>query len=145
MNSGCFKKGFTPWNKGKKGVNGKSKTRFKKGNVTWNKRQIGDERIDLDGYVYIKVAEPNKWKLKHRVIYEQNHGEITSNTLIRFFDNNPLNMNIDNLYAVTKQENGILNRINFANEPTELKPAILALVKLSVKAKVPYRVKSMVC
>jgi hypothetical protein len=144
MNTGQFEKGFTPWNKGLKGVNGKSKTRFKKGNVNWNLRQIGDERIDIDGYIYVKVSDigikSQRWKLKHRLIYAQHHGEITSETIIRFYDNDKQNMNIENLYAVTKAENVVLNRLKFANEPIELKPTILAMVRMCLKAKIPYRI-----
>ena len=69
-NAGCFKKGLIPHNKGKKmpaetyqKVKG---TMFKKGNIPKNHREVGSERITVDGYVEIKVAEPNKWKLKSR-------------------------------------------------------------------------------
>jgi hypothetical protein len=57
MNSGQFEKGFTPWNKGIKKSTGESKTRFKKGNETWNTRPLGDEHIDNDGHIRVKVAE----------------------------------------------------------------------------------------
>ena len=145
MNSGRFEKGFTPWNKGLKGVNGESRSRFKKGHVNWNLRQLGDERIDTEGYVYVKVSDngikSQRWKLKHRLIYTQYHGEITSETIIRFYDNNKQNMSIENLFAVTKAENAVLNRLKFANEPLELKSTILAMVKMCLKAKIPYRIR----
>jgi hypothetical protein len=146
MNRGQFEKGFTPWNKGLKGVNGESENRFKKGHTGYRTRQIGDERIDRDGYVYVKVSEGgNKhhcWKLKHRLIYAQHHGEITGETIVRFYDNDKQNFNIENLYAVTKGENAVLNRLKFANEPLELKPTILAMVRMCLKAKIPYRVSA---
>ena len=34
--TGCFRKGFIPWNKGKKGYMGANKTSFKKGNKPKN-------------------------------------------------------------------------------------------------------------
>jgi hypothetical protein len=146
MNTGQFEKGFTPWNKGLKGVNGKSETRFKKGNVNWNLRQIGDERIDIDGYIYVKVSDTGvksqRWKLKHRLIYAKHYGEITGETIVRFYDNDKQNMNIENLYAVTRAENAVLNRLKFANEPIELKPTILSMVRMCLKAKIPYRVSA---
>jgi len=145
MNSGQFEKGLTPWNKGLKGVNGESKSRFKKGHTGYRTRQPGDERIDNDGYTYIKVSDIGinyeKWKLKHRLIYAQHYGEITGETIVRFYDNNKQNFNIENLYAVTKGENVVLNRLKFANEPLELKPTILAMVRMCLKAKIPYRIK----
>jgi NAD(P)-dependent dehydrogenase (short-subunit alcohol dehydrogenase family) len=48
---------------------------FQKGNLS-NARPIGDERIDIDGYTYIKVKQPNKWVLKHRWLYEKEKGKI---------------------------------------------------------------------
>jgi len=146
MNSGQFEKGFTPWNKGLKGVNGTSENRFKKGNVPLHKKDIGDTRISHDGYTYVKVAEfgtkHQQWQLKHRVVYAQHHGEIPHQTIIRFYDNDMSNMAIDNLFAVTRAENVILNRLKFANEPVELKPTILAMVRMCLKAKIPYRISA---
>jgi hypothetical protein len=150
MNSGRFQKGFTPWNKGiKKSTGestGESKSRFKKGNETWNTRPLGDEHIDSHGYIRVKVVEAGtkkeRWKLKHRLIYEQHYGEITGETLVKFYDDNKQNVNIENLYAVTKGENVVLNRLKFANEPVELKPTILTMVRMCLKAKIPYRVSA---
>jgi hypothetical protein len=144
MNSGCFKKGCTPWNKGIKKSTGESKTRFKKGNKIWNTRPLGDEHIDSEGYVRVKVAETGtkkeRWKLKHRLIYEQHYGEIPNEMIVRFYDNDKQNFNIENLYTVTKGENAVLNRLKFTNEPLELKPTILAMVRMCLKAKILYRI-----
>jgi hypothetical protein len=146
MNSGQFKKGQAAWNKGLKGVNGESEKRFKKGNKTWNTLPLGAERVDKDGYTYVKVAEKGtatkKWKLKHRLLYAQHYGEITSETIVRFFDNDPSNISIENLYAITRAESAMLNRINFTNEPVELKPTILALVRMCLKTKTVYKVNT---
>lgn len=66
-----FKKGQTPPNKGKRmspeTYSRVAPTMFRKGNVPANHRPVGSERVNMDGYVEIKVAEPNKWKHKHRV------------------------------------------------------------------------------
>lgn len=42
------------------------KTMFRKGNIPANHKPIGYERINADGYIEVKVAEPNKFRLKHR-------------------------------------------------------------------------------
>ena len=73
------------------------------------------------------------------MIYAQHHGETTGETIVRFYDNDKQNFNIENLYAVTKGENAVLNSLKFANEPIELKPTILAMVRMCLKAKIPYK------
>ena len=79
ITGGQFKKGQIPFNKGKKwdeymskkGQSNSIKTTFKKGNKPWATRPVGSERIDTEGYVYIKTKEPNKWELKHRWLYKK--------------------------------------------------------------------------
>lgn len=106
---GRFPKGHVPQNKGKKmppetyaKVQG---TMFKKGQMPTNHREIGSERINVDGYTEVKVAERNRWKLKQRVVYEEQHGvKLTSNDVIIFLDGNRQNFDQDNLYRLTRQE-----------------------------------------
>src|SRR5699024_2065007 len=69
--SGHFKKGSIPWNKGLSYMPNNKETRFQKGNIPHGHREVGSERIIRDGYIEIKVAEPNVWDLKHRVIYRE--------------------------------------------------------------------------
>ena len=79
-----FKKGHVSHNKGKKmpaEVYARcAPTMFKKGNVTHNYKPVGSERVNVDGYVEVKVADPGKWRLKHRVIWEEAHGPGTVRT-----------------------------------------------------------------
>ena len=123
--SGKFRKGQTPHNKGKKmpkEVYEKVKhTMFANGNVPPNHRPVGSERISKDGYIEVKVAEPNKWRLKQRVVYEEAKGKIPEGCTIIFLDGNKLNLNIDNLKCVTRSELLYLNRngLNNSNEITE--------------------------
>ena len=103
-----FKKGFTPWNKGKKtGV--RPPNLFKKGNVTWNTRELYSERIDRDGYTYIKLVNKKRWKLKHRWIWEQEYGEIPIDHVIIFADGNKENFDIKNLLLVSRKELAVLD------------------------------------
>nr|DAU44688.1 MAG TPA: hypothetical protein [Caudoviricetes sp.] len=44
------------------------KTRFKKGHCPKNHLPVGTTVKNTDGYFQTKVAEPNKWKLTHRLI-----------------------------------------------------------------------------
>lgn len=123
--TGKFRKGQTPHNKGKKmpkEVYEKVKhTMFAKGNVPPNHRPVGSERISKDGYIEVKVAEPNKWRLKQRVVYEEAKGKIPESCPIIFLDGNKRNFYIDNLRCITRSELLYLNcnGLNNSNEITE--------------------------
>lgn len=120
ITGGQFKKGSQPWNKGIKGYMGANKTSFQKGNIPHNHRPVGSERITKDGYIEIKVAEPNKWKLKHRYIYEKEYGKIPEGYNVMFADRNRLNLDIDNLILVSKREDLIMNNKKLIFKDQEL-------------------------
>lgn len=109
-----FKKGQIPFNKGKKmssEVYEKVKsTMFKKGHKNKNTKRVGTERVDVEGYVYIKVAEPDVWKLKHRVLWEEINGPIPENHKLIFADGNRQNVTLDNLVLVSSTEILIMNK-----------------------------------
>lgn len=120
FNAGCFKKGQTPKNKGKKwseymseeGQANSRKTTFKKGNIPPNRSEIGKERITVDGYTEIKIQDKkgNKnWIPKHRYIYEQYYGKIPDGYVVMFADRNKQNFDIDNLILVSRHEDLIMN------------------------------------
>lgn len=123
--TGKFRKGQIPHNKGKKmpkEVYEKVKhTMFAKGNIPPNHRPVGSERISKDGYIEVKVAEPNKWRLKQRVVYEEAKGKIPEGCPIIFLDGNKRNFDIDNLRCITRSELLYLNcnGLNNSNEITE--------------------------
>lgn len=131
--TGCFRKGFIPWNKGVKGYIGANKTSFKKGNKPANWKPVGSERIDSNEYTLIKVAEPNKWVFKHRLIYEQKYGEISKGSVIIFADGDKNNLSIDNLLCVTREELKVLNRCRLISSVPELTKTGLNVVKLKIK------------
>ena len=131
-----FPKGNTPWNKGMKGLQiGGQETQFKKGTVPPNHREVGSERIDEDGYTYIKIAEHTRWVLKHRHIYEQHHGKLEPHMIVTFRDKNISNFEIENLEAITKVENMERNRIT--KYPQPIQNTIKTLNKLwhAIKSK----------
>ena len=109
-NTGQFKKYQEPWNKGLKGYMGANKTSFKKGTIPPNYKPIGTERFTKDGYIEVKVKDPNVWELKHRYIYKKHHGEIPNGYNVIFADKNISNFDIDNLILVSKAEMLILNK-----------------------------------
>jgi hypothetical protein len=127
-----FKPGHIPANKGQKmDVDQYEKckvTFFAKGHKPHNIKWDGYERIDKDGYVMIRVAE-SKFKLKHRVIWEQANGNIPPGMILIFKDNNKRNFDLNNFELITRQEGMERNRIH--QYPPELKN----LIKLNNKLK----------
>lgn len=137
INRGCIKKGNVPYNKGKKmskeQYNKCKNTMFKKGNVPANHRPIGSERITVDGFVEIKVAEPNRWKAKARVIYEKEFGTIPEGYIIIYLDGNKQNLEPNNLKAISRKENLIMNHNKLRYNNKETTETALTLAKLMGK------------
>lgn len=141
MIGGRFEKGHKAFNKGKKwsdymNVNSQEncrETTFKKGNQPHNHRPVGSERITKDGYLEIKIAEPNKWQRKHRFVYEQKFGKIPRGYTISFADGNKLNFDLDNLMLVKRAENLIMNRMALYCNHAECTKSGLLVVKVIEK------------
>ena len=131
--TGCFEKGQKPWNTGTKGICKPNGGCFKKGDIPKNWKPVGSERIGVDGYILIKVAEPNVWQFKHLIVWTAAHGKIKKGQVVRFIDNNKLNCNLDNLEEVSRVINLYLNRNKYAEIPKELKPSFKAMAEVRVK------------
>ena len=142
-NHGKFEKGHVPANKGKKmpaAVYEKSKhTMFKKGHQPANRREVGSERINVEGYIEIKVAEPSRWQLKHRVVYENYHNvKLKSTDVVIFLDGDKQNFGIENLALIDRGINLIMNHegMRFADaEITRTEVNIARLKKAITVAK----------
>ena len=123
-----FSKGHIPPNKGKKVspevYEKMSVTMFKKGHTPVNHREVGSERINVDGYIEIKVAEPNKWKLKHRIIWEQVNGEIPKGYNVQFKNHNPQDCRIENLYLICRADQIAKENSYWAKYPKEIQELI---------------------
>lgn len=126
--TGQFKKGNVAHNKGKKQIEYMSQesiertkaTRFKKGNNPKNYRPVGSERITKDGYIEVKVADPNKWETKNKIIYKQYYGDIPKGHKVIYADGNKLNNDINNLILVSDNEELIMNKYKLRTEDIEL-------------------------
>lgn len=127
--------GRAPWNKGEKYcAGGRSKeTQYKKGHCPVNWRPIGSERINADGYVEIKIADPNKWCLKHRYIWQNAYGSIPNGYIVTFRDSNPLNCEIDNLMLISRAVNLKMNQHRFHDLPDVLKETSVNVSELMIE------------
>lgn len=133
--TGKFEAGHVPFNAGTKGLMKPNSGSFKKGNIPSCHKPVGYERVLSDGHIYIKVAEPNKFRYKSHVVWEKHHGEIPKDHCILIRDGNPQNCVIENLELVTRAELCRLNHnpIKFKSAPDELKPVLINQAKLKTK------------
>lgn len=154
--SGRFQKGQEPPNKGKtwdefmspEAQEASRRTCFKKGNIPHNGgTPVGELRLrkatkgkpGSHPYYYEKVAQPNVWRLKHRLEWEKHNGEIPPGCMVVFADGDTTNWHIDNLLLETKAQHAIKNRCHIhgndvasgeaANLIAELKVATTAARK----------------
>ena len=140
--TGRFKKGHTTFNKGLKqtdfmsdeAIERTKKTRFKKGLKSHNKKPLGSERIcTKDGYIIVKVGEPDAWKHKHRVVWEKVNGPIPEGHKIVFLDGDKNNISIDNLKIVSSGALAIVNRHIGLSDDEQLNETIYNTADLQAK------------
>lgn len=107
-----FSKGHTPFNKGKRlpdAVRQKiARTQFKPGHKNTTQCAIGTINT-WGGYLYIKIADPQEWKLYHHFVWEQHNGAIPTGHVLVFNDGNPNNADIQNLVLLTRKQHAQRN------------------------------------
>lgn len=136
--TGQFQKGNISHNKGKKqseymtkeAIERTKETRFKKGNRPSNYRPFGSERITKDGYIEVKVADPNKWETKNKIVYKQHFGDIPKGYKVIYADGNKLNNDINNLILVSNSELLIANRNHLIYNNKELTESGILISKV---------------
>ena len=132
--TGRFEKGNIPHSKGQKMSKEQYEkckpTMFKKGHIPKNHREIGSERITKDGYIEVKIEDPDVWGLKHRLIYEEHYGEIPAGYSVIFGDGDKLNCDINNLILVSRSELLLMNRNKLIKKDSSLTKTGLNIAKL---------------
>lgn len=119
--TGRFEKGNIAWNKGLKGISiGGKETQFKVGHRPHNWVPVGTELIDGDGYAKVKVADPNKWRFKHRMIWEEHNGPIPKGHVVIFGDGNKGNFDVDNLLLVSRSQLVRMNQLGLITDNVDL-------------------------
>ena len=141
--TGRFQKGDIPFNKGKsqkdymsaESIEKTKKTRFKKGQSPINWRPVGSERITKDGYTEIKIAEPNVWELKHKVLWEREHGSIPPKHVVIFADGNKENLDINNLMLISREKLLIMNTNELIKKDAELTKTGALIADVIIKTR----------
>lgn len=131
--TGHYQKGVPSWSKGTKGVIKANSGSFKKGLVPHNVKPIGSERVSVDGYIEIKVKGSKAWKLKHRIVYEQHFGKLKPGDVVRFKDDDQLNLEPGNLIKLSRAEHHFLNKLGYSKADISLKPTLELIAKLQAK------------
>ena len=133
--TGRFEKGHVPPNKGRKGYcsPGSEKGWFKKGQQPWNHANVGDEAWTTDGYLKVKIAEPNKWRMKHVLEWEKVNGPVPEGFMVIFKDQDHANCSIENLALISKSENAIMNGQGLRSEDPKLTETGILLARLKHK------------
>lgn len=140
--SGQFAKGQAPANKGKKmPFNPKSAaTRFRPGHRPHNSKPVGHERVSVEGYIEVSVAETNphtgagrRYVQKHRRLWEIENGPVPEGHCLKCLDGNKLNTDPSNWECIPRS---MLPRLNnqwgraYDDAAPEVKPTIMAVAKL---------------
>lgn len=109
-----FRKGHTPFNKGKKwehfmseeGMRNSAKTQFS--GEPHNTRPPGFEMLRAahrgKRYWWIKPADGRRMMPKHRWLWEQAYGEIPKGYNVQFKDGDTTNCVLENLYLITRDK-----------------------------------------
>ena len=139
LNSGLtgdiFQKGQKPKNHLKKGewFPGCEKSWFKRGEKPPNYTPVGTEKIrPSNGYVWVKVAEPKKWRMKQLVVWEAAHGPIPKGMMIYFRDGDRTNCELENLMLVERRLIGTLNQSGLSQYRGELTEAAVNTARLQL-------------
>lgn len=133
--TGHFPKGHQPPNKGKKisadQYEKMKATMFKKGQIPHNKKPVGSTRLNVEGYIEIKVAEPNKYVLEQRYVWEQAHGPIPKDHVLLHRNGVKHDNRLENLMLLSRSELIRLNQSQLYSDNQEINEVAINLAKLS--------------
>lgn len=133
--TGHFEKGQKAWNSGTKGLMKPNSGTFRKGCVPPNTAKVGDEVV-TKGWVKVKVAEPNVWRNKSHVVWEENGREpLKKGQHLVHIDGDFTNNAIENLMLIERADLLEINRAKFLQMPQEVRPSMVWLARLNTKRR----------
>jgi hypothetical protein len=91
--------------------------------------------IKNNGYTYVKIADPDVWKPKHRLIWEKANGPVPKGHVIMFADGNKSNFDLSNLLLVSKKALMTMNThaLIFPNPELTKIGKTIADIKIAIK------------
>ena len=127
MTTGQFQSGQIPWNKDKKGIHLSPATEFKPGCQHRHPQQsadIGEVRVRIrkrDGRLraWIKVANPNVWRLRAIIVWEEHHGPIPKGCVLHHVDRDTMNDSVTNLAVLSRAAHLLEHRPEFEEKRLE--------------------------
>ena len=140
--TGRFEPGNIPWTKGKKwseymseeAQKNSRRTCFEHAHIPDNHLPVGSIRETKDGYLIKKVQERgyqrDRWKLLHKLVWEENFGPIPEGMIVSFRDLDKKNCEPENLMLISKSENARLNKRGLRFEDPDLTNAAVSMVRL---------------
>lgn len=134
-NDGRFKKGQAAHNKGKKVSEEIRKkcesTMFRKGHTPHNRVPVGSIVVATVGYNRIKIAEPNKWMMYSRYVWEQNNGPIPEHHKIIHINGDRLDDRIENLDIVKDETISRINATKMFGKNEDVNRCVITMSKLN--------------
>lgn len=146
--TGYFEKGKAAFNKGKKqsefmspeAIERTKSTRFHKGHLPPNTKPVGYERINVNGYIEVKIkmrpSHPScndNFVPKHRLVWEQANGPIPEGHIITFKDGNKLNTDLENLMLISQADNAVMNKCGLRTTDPEAAESAVLISKVKRK------------
>lgn len=128
-----FPTGHVPPNKGVLGVHVSPETEFRKGHRPVNQLPVGSEQTKSDGYVWVKTGEPNRWKQKHRILWEEVHGKVPRGCCLLFSDGDRRNTSIGNLILISRSQLSVLNKLDLIQANRDLTEVGIKIADIHIK------------
>lgn len=102
-----------------------------------HKAKIGEERMGKHGILLVKIAEPDIWQSKNRLLYEQYHNcKLTNADYILFLNKNKNDYTKENLIKVSRKEALMVSgKTHMISKDREITKTGILLVKLRNRVK----------
>lgn len=113
----------------------KLKSGFNRNNWSPSHKPVGSETTIADGYIKVKIAEPNQWEHKHRLVWERANGQIPEKHSVIFLDGNQKNCVLENLALVDANTHGYMFKSGYYTTNRELTESGIAVSKLERKIR----------